>query len=218
MSAMYFSQTLLVFWLFQNGFGFSELIVYYLLSFLIALVGIFIFPKKQMSSKKAIFWGMIFSALSVLVLVRIFSPMQIYISAIFSGLNVIFFWIPYNIMYFKYGSDSKIGANSGAYYLITPIIGITLQPLTGIVAEKFGFEFMFLLGIIMYIVPLILLYFLPDFKWELNIKKELLVSKFNWSTLLQGMSSKINFTIIPIFTLFFITTPRQFGNFFGYLA
>jgi MFS family permease len=62
------------------------------------------------------------------------------------------------------------------------------------------------------------LYFLPDFKWDLSIKKELSMYKFNWSTLLQGMSSKINFNIIPIFTLFFITTPRQFGNFFGYLA
>jgi hypothetical protein len=218
MAAMYFSQTLLVFWLSKNGFGFSSLVIYYLLSFLVALIGIFILPKKKMSSKKTIFWGIVFSILSVFVLIRIFSSIQLYISAIISGLNVIYFWIPYNIMYFKYGSDSKIGTNSGAYYLITPIIGITLQPLTGIVAEKFGFEIMFLVGMVLYILPFIILKFLPNFEWDLDIKKEIFSLKPNWSTLLQGISSKINFTIIPIFTLFFITTPRQFGNFFGYLA
>ena len=32
------------------------------------------------------------------------------------------------------------------------------------------------------------------------------------------MMSRVNYSFIPIFTLFFVKTPRQFGNFFGYLA
>jgi len=49
-------------------------------------------------------------------------------------------------------------------------------------------------------------------------EKELFSMGFNWSTFFQGISSKVNYTIIPIFTLFFIKTPVGFGNFFGYLA
>lgn len=218
MAAMYLSQTLLIFWLFKNGFGFSDLIIYSLGVYVVALVGIVFLPKIKMSAKRAMFFGILQSALIVLVLIKINSPLQLYLSAIFSGLNVIFFWIPYNTMFFKFSSESKRGTNSGIYFLITPIIGITLQPLTGIIAEKFGFEIMFLVGAFCYLIPIIFLKFLPDFEWNLNVKEELSKIKFNWATLFQGMSSRINYSLIPIFSLFFLKTPKQFGNFFGYLA
>lgn len=218
MAAVYFSGTLLVFWLSQNGFGFSDLIIYYLLTFFVALMGIFYLPKNKISARKAIFWGIMLNLGYVLVLIKIFSPIQLYISALISGLNVVFFWISYNIMYFKYSSKENRGLNSGIYFLITPIIGITLQPLTGVVAEKFGFEIMFSLGILLYFIPLLLIKYLPDFEWDLDIKNELLKFKVNWTIIFQGMSSRINYSLIPIFTLFFVKTPVSFGSFFGYLA
>ncbi len=215
---MYFAQTLLVFWIFKNGFGFSDLIIFYLISYVVALFFIFLFPHYKFKSKNSILYGAIFSAFSVLVLIKIFNPTQLYLSAIFSGLNIIFFWIPYNIMHFKYSDEEKRGRHSGIYFLATPIIGITLQPLTGIVAEKFGFEVMFLIGILLYSVPIFLIRYLPQFEWDLNIKKEFLALKFNFSTFFQGITSRVSWTLIPIFTLFFIKTPSQFGRFFGYLA
>ncbi len=218
MSAMYLSQTLIVFWLTKNGFSFASLIVYYLISYVVALLGLLFLPKFTTKAKKAMLFGIIQSALIVVFLLKIWSPWQLYLSAIFSGLNVIFFWVPCNAMFFKFSSDNKRGTNSGMYFLITPIIGITLQPLTGILAEKFGFQVMFLVGIFSYIVPIILLYFLPDFEWTLDIRKEFSKIKFNWATFLQGATSRINYSLIPIFSLFFLKTPKQFGNFFGYLA
>lgn len=215
---MYLSQTLLFFWLYQKGYGFSDLILYSLGIFAVALVGIIFLPRIKMSAKRAMFLGILSSALFVFVLIKIYSPIQLYLSAIFSGLNVIFFWIPYNTMYFKFSSEEKRGTNSGMYFLITPIIGITLQPLAGVFAEKFGFEIMFLIGFCSYIIPLILLYFLPNFEWYLNIKEEFPKIKFNWSTFFQGAASRINWGLIPIFSLFFLKTPKQFGAFFGYLA
>ena len=69
-----------------------------------------------------------------------------------------------------------------------------------------------------YIFPLFLLKFLPSFEYEINVRKYFYENKFDWSTLFQEMTSRINYSFIPIFSLFFITTPRAFGNFFGYLA
>lgn len=218
MAAMYLSQTFIVFWLFKNGYNFSDLIIYSLGVYVVALAGIVFLPKITMSAKSAMFWGIFFSALIILVLIKIWSPAQLFLSAIFSGLNVIFFWIPYNTMFFKFSSENKRGTNSGMYFLITPIVGITLQPLAGIFAEKFGFEIMFLIGFCSYLIPIILLKFLPDFEWNLNVREEFSKIKFNWSTFLQGATSRINYSLIPIFSLFFLKTPRQFGNFFGYLA
>lgn len=218
MAAMYFSSTLFVFWLSKNNFGFSTLVLYYLGTFLVTLLGILYLPKSNLTAQKSIFWGIIFNLIYVLILIKIFSPIQLFISAIFSGLNVIYFWIPYNTMYFKYSSTEKRGLNSGIYYLITPIVGITLQPLAGIVADKFGFEIMFSIGILLYIIPIFLIRFLPNFEWNFDIRKELSILKFNWSTFFQGVSSRINYSIITIFTLFFITNPISFGGFFGYLA
>jgi MFS family permease len=218
MGAVYFTASLLVLWLSKNNFSFSDLIIYYLLTFFVALIGILYLPKNQISAKKAIFWGILLNLSYVLVLVKIFSPLQLYLSAVLSGLNVVYFWIPYNIMYFKYSSEEKRGLNSGIYFLITPIIGITLQPLAGIIAEKFGFYTMFFIGTILYLIPIFLVRYLPDFKWSLDVKKELSTLKFNWSTFFQGMSSRINWTLIGVFTLFFITSPISFGGFFGYLS
>ncbi len=218
MGAMLFTQTLLVFWLSKNGFGFSELILYYTCCFLFSLIAILYFPKKNINVKKAIFFGILCSALGVLVLVKIFSPVQLYLSAIFGALNILFFWVPFNTMYFKYSSEEKRGLNSGILFLINPIIGITLQPLAGIIAEKFSFETMFLIGMVMYLIPLFLVKIIPNFNLDLNIKNELHNLKFNWTTFFQGMASRVNYTLVPIYTLFFIKTPMGFGNFFGYLS
>lgn len=153
-----------------------------------------------------------------LTLIKIYSPVQLYISAIASGLNVIFFWIPYNSMHFKFSRDSKRGLNSGIYFMITPILGVTLQPLAGVIGEKFGFATVFAIGVLLYLIPLFLLRTLPDFKWNTDVRKEFFAKKFNWSIFMQGFVWRINASLVPIFTLFFIKTPREFGNFFGYLA
>src|SRR3989344_3524320 len=128
MASMFFAQTLVIFWLSKNGFGFFQLLIYYIVAYLVALAGIFFFPAGEISARKSLF-----------------------------------FWIPYNAMHFKFSHEDNHGLHSGMYYLITPILGITLQPLTGIVAEKFGFVTVFLIGVSLYIIPLILLRFLPSF-------------------------------------------------------
>jgi hypothetical protein len=55
MVAMYFAQTLLTFWLFKNGFGFSDLIIYYLIIYIVALIYIFSFSNFKLNLKKSIF-------------------------------------------------------------------------------------------------------------------------------------------------------------------
>jgi MFS family permease len=121
-------------------------------------------------------------------------------------------------MYFKYSSEKRRGLNSGIYFLVSPFIGIVFQPLAGIIAEKFGFHAMFISGLVMFLVPLFLIKFLPDFEFDLDVRKELKKLKFNWTILFQGMSSRINYSLIGIFTLLFIKKPANFGSFFGYLA
>ncbi len=218
MSAMYFSQTLVILWLSKNGFNFSQIIFYYITSYFVALIGVFSLKNLKMELKSTILLGVLLSALSVTVLINISDSYQLYLSAIIAGLNAIFFWIPYNIMHFKFSSQDNRGLNSGLYFLATPIISITLQPLAGIIAEKFGFQMMFLIGVLLYIFPIALIKILPNFNFDIDIKKEFLENKFNWSTFFQGFASRINWTLISLFTLFFITTPRAFGGFFGFLA
>ena len=218
---MYLSQTLIIFWLSKNGFGFSDLIIYYLVAYVVALVGIVYLPKFKINSKQAMFWGIVFSAMmtiSILIISISFGYFQLLISAVFSGLNVIFFWIPLNTMFFNFSSSEKRGTNSGMYFLITPIISIFLQPLAGFFADEFGFTAMFLIGTCAYLIPIILIKFIPSFEWNLDVKNEIKKLKFNWPTLFQGMTSRINWSLIPIFSLLFLKTPRQYGNFFGYLA
>jgi hypothetical protein len=218
MAAMWFAHTLVVLWLFQNGFSFLELLYFHLTAYLLALLATLYFPKVRISARKALFFGIILSASQVLVFLSNPETHDLYISAIFSCFNVLFFWIPYNIMHFKFSHEDSRAFNSGIYFLMTPVIGITLQPLTGLVAENYGFNTVFIIGALMYLVPLSLIKFLPSFTYEINVRDIFLKESFNWPTHFQGMMSRINYSIVPIFTLFFIKTPREFGNFFGYLA
>src|SRR3989338_344897 len=218
MSAMFFAQTLLVLWISKNGYGFDGLMAYYLPAYLCAFSLMVFLPSFSLSAKRAIFFGIIFSALQALTIVKISGMWQLYLAGIFSGLNILLFWIPYNALHFKYTHADRRGTHSSLFFLITPIVGITLQPLTGVFADKFGFENEIIFGALLYLVPLCLLYFLPDFKFEISVRKHFFIHRFNWSTFFQGMMMRINYSFIPIFTLLFIQTPKQFGGFLGYLA
>lgn len=57
--AVYVSQALLIFWLYKNGFGFSDLVIYSSLTFFFALIILLYLPKKKINAKK-VFYGVHF--------------------------------------------------------------------------------------------------------------------------------------------------------------
>lgn len=216
--AMVYSQTLLMLWFLSNGILYIEMLFYFLATYLFALFFYLILQEIKFSSRSALFGGVASSAAGVLV--ANFIPghtYYIFLIAFFFALNLVFFWTIYNALYFKYSEKEEHGFKSGAYYLLFPVLGALFSPLSGMAVEKFGYHFLFLSAMLLYAIPMIFAFYLPKFKFEFKTfqafskERSILVA-------FQGYIFMLTSNIIPIFTLFFITTPLKLGNFFGYLA
>ncbi len=113
-----------------------------------------------------VFWVRRFVIIAMLIsLARLFfaanihSHAQLYLAALMAGCVLVLFWVPYEITYFK--TSSKHGNTSAWYFAITSLVS-TLAPLTaGVIADTFGYAFLFRLAACLMAIPLLLAWRLP---------------------------------------------------------
>jgi len=216
--AMTLSQSFLVLWYVKNGVGFEHLVGSFVAGSVVALAILFFFTG-EMRAKKAIFIGTLASMLSVISVIWFYHVWQLYLSSLIAGFNIVLFWSTYNTMHFKFRLSDQKGFSSGMLFLLSPILSIFLLPFAGFLAERFGFRNLFIVGALSYLIPLFVsIRYLPDFQLNFNIRQELAKTGFDYGTFFQGVGMRINYSLIPVYTLFFINTPFCFGSFFAYLS
>ncbi|MES2023252.1 MAG: hypothetical protein V4439_01065 [Patescibacteria group bacterium] len=216
--ALTYSQTLLMLWFLTNGVSYLQMLFYFLVLYVSVLVTFFLLRNINFSSKFALVFGVTTSALGVLVANFMTQPAHIFITAILFGFNIVFFWTIYNSLHFKYSQSNENGYKSGAYFLFMPIFSAVLAPLAGFVATKLGYHFLFLSGIVLYILPFYFAFHMPKFDFKFNFINSARNMENKLLIAFQGYNEMLSYNIVPIFTLFFINTPGKLGNFFGYLA
>lgn len=110
----------------------------------------------------SILFGIAASALRAGYVLYVDQPHELYLYAVISGLQVIFFWIPYEILYF-HGHDTKIhGRQSAAYFAIFSGAGIVMPVLSGFIADHFGFPILFGVGSGLMLVPFLFAFQIPQ--------------------------------------------------------
>ncbi|MDO8505573.1 MAG: MFS transporter, partial [bacterium] len=109
----------------------------------------------------SILFGIAASALRAWYVPYVDLPHELYLYAVISGLQVIFFWIPYEILYF-HGHDTKIhGRQSAAYFSIFSGAGIVMPVLSGFIADHFGFRILFGIGSGLMFIPFLFAFQVP---------------------------------------------------------
>ena len=217
--AMLLGQTLFMLWFFHNGISIVEILFYYCVSYIFVFFLYSILEGRFFSSKFAFLFGITASFLAVLV--ANFIPIHtyyIYLIAFLFALNNVFFWTIYNVLYFRYSEKEEHGFKSGLYFLSFPILGAVLSPLSGLIAEKLGFPSLFLFSLALYSIPFVFVFFLPNFNFVFKTREALKKIEHPLLVTFQGYIYMLTSNAIPIFTLFFITTPFKLGSFFGYLS
>ena len=217
LGAMLYGQALLVLWFFKNGVSFFQILLYFLAMYLIAIFIFFSLEGRTFSSRFALPFGVALSALGVLIANFFIHPYQIFILSFVFALNIVFFWTIYNVLHFKYEEGSH-GIKSGVYFLLIITLGVALTPLAGLVAEKLGFHFLFLSSFFLYSAPFLLSFYMPRFDFRFATFESAKKIEHPMLVAFQGYIFMLTSNVVPIFTLFFITTPLQFGGFLGYLA
>lgn len=158
------------------------------------------------------------SALFVFGQVRILHPYQFYAVSIINGVGMYYYWIPYNIAYFRNTRSHHLGRNTGLMFSIYPLINIIAPPLAGVIATV-STPLVWILSLVFFAISAFTLKPLEDFRVQFGVSAALKEIRHTRVFLvLEGVWEAILFSLIPIYTLTFLNTPLSYATFGGYLA
>ncbi len=187
-----------------------------MLNFAAAVIALFVFTK--LSAKVAWRLAPLVDFIYVLMIIHILNPWQFYIASFIDGFSIYFFFVFYNIAHFEQTKKNKIGHRAGLLFSAGPVITI-LAPLLAGYLIQLNLIFFWLASGIFFLITFLLVNLQKDFKIEFNIKRALdEIKSTRLFIFLEGLWEPINFTIIPIFSLFFIKSPLKYGLFIAYLG
>lgn len=156
--------------------------------------------------------SLIISTLRVLLARYVDTPLELYGFGILSGFALVLFWIPTEILYFKEHNTSRHGIRSAYYFAMLGFPGILLPALTGVVADRWGFNVLFYASAALMFVPLVFALRIPNETVSVTLRSSL--------TKLRGVRSVLAFdgfffsfqqVLIGLSLLRFTKTAGQFG-------
>lgn len=170
--------------------------------------------------KSHIFWYLTFILVLVFIflVINIIHPWQFYLAFAIGGLTIVLFWVPYNIVHYSTTPKHKTGFSSALLFSGVSLIGLVAPLLAGFLAN-ISYSLVFLFSAIFFLVPTILTKHQPSIAIKHNIKTSLkLIKTTRIFYLFQGIWEILLFSVIPVFSLYFIKTPAKYGLYIAYLS
>jgi uncharacterized membrane protein YjfL (UPF0719 family) len=169
-------------------------------------------------SKRAWRLALILNFGYILLSIKILSSFQFYAASIFSGFALFFFFVFYNIAHFENTPQEKRGYSSALMFSIGPIIGIVAPLASGYLAAT-NINLLWIFSGVFFLVALYFINRQEDFSVTYTLKSALReIKATRWFIFIEGIWEAMVFGIIPIFSLFFIKKPLEYGGFLAYLA
>jgi len=185
---------------------------YYALGYILTLFVIIIGARRlnKFGFKRALKVSTFFS---ILFFVGLFflTPENIYyvLPIIITALSIkrLLYWIPYNIDFAKFADSQDRGKTMGALEIVLSITGVVTPLIAGFVISNFGFGYLFILGIIIFMISYIPLVKLPrtreKFSWSIKKTIRKIFAKENRTTSLvffaEGAEGIVFAVVWPIF-------------------
>ena len=171
-----------------------------------------------LSSRVSWLLGITCSLLYIVLSIKIFSFNQFLIASIFSGFYVTLFYVFYNIAHFRNTPKQRTGFSSSLMFVIPIIIGIITPVIAGFLKLSSS-RLVWLLSLVFFFITIYLIRFQKDFKIKFNLINVLLeIKTTRFYLILEGFWESLIFGFIPIYTLFFLKTPVEYGLFLSYVA
>jgi len=163
-------------------------------------------------------WAIGLAFLSILLIIKIDNVWQFYLFNLLIGSNTALFFVPYNIAHFRLTPQHRTSFSSGILFSVYPVIALIAPLAAGFLAE-FDYIYIWILSAFFFGASFYLVKFQVPIKFNLDLKRD-----FNYLkptriiVLLQGIWETLIFGLIPIFTLYFLTTPLAYGGYLAYLS
>lgn len=170
---------------------------------------------KRINLRRFMLVGIAIGLLSVAVLYAIKVREAAFAFRFLLGLTHFFFWIPFNIAFYGFGKENNARL-SALYYSVGPLLMLLLPGFSGLVASTLGYESVYALAIISYIITFILaLSFLENRTYEYDFLQSIRsVAGLRTLVFLEGMAPNIMVSVIlEIMLLKYASGPLEFGAF-----
>lgn len=147
------------------GYGLTNVFIYWLVYgvcvFLFCAAAAFI--SNKIGLKKIVIVSVFLQFLYLYLLHRMGAiHIPIYFVAILSGLQAAFYWFPINNFFAKHSDEKKMGQKVGQLIAWPKILSLPEPILAGLVIIYFGFNYLFLVSGVLYLIALIPLINVPE--------------------------------------------------------
>lgn len=163
-------------------------------------------------------WAVCLAFASLLLIIRVEHIGQFYLFNLLIGSNTALFFVPYNIAHFRLTPSHRTSFSSGIMFGVYPVIGIIAPLAAGWLAQT-DYRYIWLLSAFFFLTAFLLVKRQTPIKFSLDLKRDFdYLRPTRPIVFLQGIWETVIFGLIPIFTLYFITTPLAYGSFLAYLS
>ncbi len=204
-------------YLYSQGFSFQELLFYSIIAF--AIFPIYVLFQNTLHTKKMFNLFPIIRILSFITVFRFYHKFQLWIFAILAGLALVYFWVPFNMRYFTLVHNKKKAYMSAIYLAVGPISSVIIPGLAGFIAAGLTFQANLIIGSVLMLVPYLFIRKIDEKIIKYDIKKLIKKHKgVRTLIVLEGLYVTIPYSLIALFTLYFIESELKYGLFFSYLG
>ncbi len=215
-----FALNFMALYLVGRGFRLEDLMLATMLAFAFPVLLIAI----MRSARAKISFSIALLAKVTAYLVALFwlSPAMMKLIYISNALVLVFFWVPYNLEFFSFTTDSNRAYSGSIAIAIYPLVGLAVPTLAGYIWHSRGFttNMWVSVAILAGATGYMLLNKAIKFRrFDYRIR-DCLGSLRRYRTLffLQGLWEAATFIGVPLFTLLFVRTELRLGLFLSYLG
>ncbi|MBI4004804.1 hypothetical protein HY358_01555 [Candidatus Roizmanbacteria bacterium] len=211
-----FSNSILPLHIYQQGITFQDQIFGQIVRFIAELIilAVVVSLSSRISWRIALILFLTYFLLSI----KIISPLQFYLASALNGIGVFFFYIFYNTAHFENTPKENTGHSSALMYSLPTFIGVA-APLAAGITKTVVPDALWLLSGVFFIVSFLLINKQKNFRIDFSFLKALQEIKATRRfVFIEGVWESLIFGFIPVYTLFFIKTPLQYGLYLSYLS
>lgn len=215
--ATYFTNALLLLWFSRMGISHREMIVFYLMIYALAVISIAAF--RSIKPKQYFIIGIGTNIAMFAVYASFFKKELLYLMPFLYAPVFLFFWINYNIAFFKSIDSEKKATGSALYAFAFSILSGIMPIAAGYAAVKLGMPAVFWIGAAVMAIALLLSFRIKTDAVHYRISNCLKCIKgVRTLIFLEGFWEHTTFIAIPLISLFFINEELKLGAYLSYLG
>ncbi|VVC04064.1 Major Facilitator Superfamily protein [Candidatus Bilamarchaeum dharawalense] len=198
------------------GFSLEQMLFLSIFNYLIPLIYLLVF--REYDSKNSIPLGIFSVAIAYLAYVLLGGVVGAFLLFAIGALSFFLFWTPFN--YFWFSIQKENASHSSLYNAIMMILGLMMPALSGLLAQQFGFNYVFLgTAILLTIAAIVAWKLAPHKKVSLHLGESLnLLSGFRTLIFLEGFYQVAPVFLITIISIQYFPKPADFGLFISLAA